>query len=105
MFDNFKKEEGVEVVEERREENVNAKESVDIKNLREKLQKVSEYIEEENKGIEKLSIKRKQVEDEADEVGIIINTLRDRLSGIDRIIDNEGNRVKKIKESRESLED
>ena len=67
--------------------------------------KVSDYIEEENRGIKELSIKRKQVENEADEVGTIINTLRDRLSGIDRIIDDEGNRVKRIKESRESLED
>jgi predicted RNase H-like nuclease (RuvC/YqgF family) len=69
--------------------------------LKEKLQKVSQYIEEENKGIKELAHKRQQVENEADEVGSIINNLRDRLSGIDRVIDNEGNRDKKIKESRE----
>jgi len=78
---------------------------VDIKNLKEKLQKVSEYIEEENRGIKELAIKRQHVENEADEVGTIINTLRDRLSGIDRIIGDEGDRVKKIKESREQLDD
>jgi len=77
---------------------------VDIKNLKEKLQKVSEYIEEENRGIKELANKRKQVENDADEVGTIINTLRERLSGIDTIIDDEGSRVKKIKESRESLD-
>jgi molybdopterin converting factor small subunit len=65
---------------------------------------VSQYIEEENRGIKELTHKRKQVENEADEVGSLINSLRDRLSGIDKIIDNEGNRVKKIKESKESLE-
>ncbi|MDH3834705.1 MAG: transcriptional regulator, partial [Nitrosopumilus sp.] len=68
------------------------------------LQKVSEYIEEENRGIKELANKRKQVENDADEVGTIINTLRERLSGIDTIIDDEGSRVKKIKESRESLD-
>ncbi len=66
---------------------------------------MSEYIDEENRGIQELTIKRKQVENEADEVGTIINTLRDKLSGIDRVIDDEGNRVKKIKEPIESLED
>ena len=75
-----------------------------IKNLKEKLEKVSQYIEEENRGIKELTHKRQQVENEADEVGSLINNLRDRLSGIDRIIDNEGNRIKKIKESREPLE-
>ena len=78
--------------------------SVDIKNLKEKLQKVSEYIEEENRGITELANKRKQVENEADEVGVIINNLRDKLSGVDKIIDDEGSRVRKIKESRDSLE-
>ena len=37
-----------------------------------------------------LANKRKQVENEADEVGTIINTLRDKLSGVDRVIDDEG---------------
>ena len=59
--------------------------------VKEKLQKkVSEYIEEENRGIKELGNKRRQVENEADEVGTIINTLNERLSGIDRIIDDEG---------------
>jgi len=79
-------------------------ETVDIKNLKEKLQKVSEYIDEENRGITELASKRKRVEDEADEVGTIINSLRDKLAGVDRIIDDEGTRVRKIKESRDSLE-
>ena len=73
--------------------------------LKEKLQKVSEYIEEENRGIKELANKRKQVENEADKVGTIINNLRERLSGVDKIIDDEGTRVKKIKESRDSLEE
>jgi len=103
VFDKFKKEEGGEMVEERIEENSNVAESVDIKNLKEKLQKVSEYIDEENRGISELANKRKQVEDEADQVGIIISNLRDKLSNVDKIIDDEGNRVKKIKESRDSL--
>jgi chromosome segregation ATPase len=79
-------------------------ESVDIKNLKEKLQKVSEYINEENRGIQELADKRMKVENEADEVGVIINNLRDKLANIDTIVGEEGNRVKQIKESRDSLE-
>ena len=60
-------------------------------------------IDEENRGISELANKRKQVEDEADQVGVIISNLRDKLSNVDKIIDDEGNRVKKIKESRDSL--
>ena len=134
MFDKFKNEEGGEMVEERSEstnteesnftaestsqigigelmgKRAKLEEAIDyvglmIKNLKEKLQKVSEYIEEENKGIVELANKRQRVENEADEVGTIINTLRERLSGVDRIIDDEGSRVKKIKESRDSFND
>ncbi|MEO2264615.1 MAG: transcriptional regulator, partial [Nitrosopumilus sp.] len=71
---------------------------------KEKLQKVSEYIDEENSGITELANKRKQVEDEADQVGVIISNLRDKLLGVDKIIEDEGNRVKKIKELRDSFE-
>ena len=75
-------------------------ESVDIKNLKEKLVKVSEYIEEENRGIRDLSNKRSMVEREADEVGVLINNLRNRLANIDSVVESEANRVKTIKDSR-----
>ena len=75
-----------------------------IKNLKEKLQKVSEYIDEENRGIQDLADKRMKVENEADEVATIINNLRDKLAGIDTIVGEEGNRVKQIKDNRDSLE-
>ena len=133
MFDKFKNDEGGEMVEERPEGSSNAgtvevpaessqigigelmgkraklEEAIDyvglmIKNLKEKLQKVSEYIDEENRGITELANKRKQVESEADEVGVIINNLRDKLSGVDKIIDDEGSRVKQVKEARDTLE-
>ena len=62
--------------------------------------KVSEYIEEENQGINNLSRKRGAVEHEADEVGTLINNLRGKLSGIDSIVNTEGDRIKNFKESR-----
>ncbi len=71
---------------------------------KEKLEKVSEYIDEENRGIQQLTDKRMKVENEADEVATIINNLRDKLSGIDTIVGEEGNKVRQIKESRDSLE-
>ena len=64
--------------------------------------KVSEYIEEENQGIQSLTKKRGAVENEADEVGNLINNLRSKLSGLDGIIDAEGDRVKNFKQSRPS---
>jgi len=64
--------------------------------------KVSEYIEEENEGIQSLTKKRGAVENDADEVGNLINNLRSKLSGLDGIIDAEGDKVKNFKESRPS---
>jgi hypothetical protein len=66
--------------------------------------KVSDYIEEENQGIQNLKMKRTAVEKEADEVGNFISNLRNRLSGIDRVIDDEGNKIKSFKESRPKQE-
>ena len=71
-----------------------------IKNLKEKLMKVNEYIEEETQGIQSLTNKRSSVEREADEVTSLITSLRDKLAGIDRIVDDEGSRIKSFKESR-----
>ncbi|HEY7367474.1 MAG TPA: transcriptional regulator, partial [Nitrosopumilaceae archaeon] len=61
---------------------------------------VSEYIEEENQGIQNLTRKRGAVENEADEVGSLINTLRGKLSGIDSVVSAEGEKIKDFKESR-----
>ena len=71
-----------------------------ISNLKEKLMKVNEYIEEETQGIQSLTNKRSSVEREADEVTSLITSLRDKLAGIDRIVDDEGSRIKSFKESR-----
>ena len=68
--------------------------------MKEKLVKVREYINEENKGIDDLTRKRSQVESDADEVGNIINDLRNKLSGIDGIVDTEGKKIRSFKESR-----
>ena len=62
--------------------------------------KVSEYIEEENQGIQSLARKRGAVENEADDVGNLINNLRGKLSGLDGVVNAEGERVKNFKESR-----
>ena len=63
--------------------------------------KVSDYIDEETRGIQHLTQKRNAVETEADEVGTLISSMRDKLSGIDRIIDDEGKRITSFKESRD----
>jgi len=76
-------------------------ESVDIKNLKEKLIKVSEYITEETQGIQQLSDKRLSVEKEADDVGHLIVSLKEKLTGIDRIVEDEGNKIKNFRESRD----
>ena len=72
-----------------------------IANLKEKLVKVNEYIEEETRGIQNLSNKRSSVEREADEVASLITTLRDKLGGIDRVVEDEGSRIKSFKDSRD----
>ena len=63
--------------------------------------KVSDYIDEETRGIEHLTQKRNTVENEADEVGTLISSMREKLSGIDKIIDDEGKRITSFKESRD----
>ena len=63
--------------------------------------KVSDYIDEETRGIQHLSQKRNTVETEADEVGALISSMRDKLSGIDKIIEDEGKRISSFKESRD----
>ena len=63
--------------------------------------KVSDYIDEETRGIQHLTQKRNAVENEADEVGTLISSMREKLSGIDRIIDDEGKRITSFKESRD----
>ena len=55
---------------------------MDIKNLKEKLGKINEFIQDENNGLEELTNKRAGVEKEADEVGNIIYGQRDKISGM-----------------------
>jgi len=75
---------------------------VDIKNLKEKLSKINEFIQDENNGLEELTNKRAGVEKEADEVGNIIYGQRDKISGIDKILADEADKIKRFKESKSS---
>ena len=63
--------------------------------------KVSDYIDEETRGIQLLTQKRNAVESEADEVSALIISMRDKLSGIDKIVEDEGNKISSFKESRD----
>ena len=76
--------------------------AVDIKNLREQLIKIREYIDEENKGIENLTKKRSQVESEADEVRGIIGNFTEMISGIDGMVNKEKEKVTQFKRSLEN---
>ena len=69
-------------------------------NLKEKLSKINEFIQEENSGLEYLTNKRAGVEKEADEVGNIIYGQRDKISGIDKILAAEADKIKRFKESK-----
>ena len=71
-----------------------------IKNLKEKLSKINEFIQDENNGLEELTNKRAGVEKEADEVGNIIYGQRDKISGIDKILADEADKIKRFKESK-----
>ncbi len=73
---------------------------MDIKNLKEKLSKINEFIQDENNGLEELTNKRAGVEKEADEVGNIIYGQRDKISGIDKILADEADKIKRFKESK-----
>ena len=77
-------------------------EIVDITNLKEKLKKINEYIDEENSGLEELKNKRAQVDRDADEVGNIVYNLRDKISDIDKIVADEAGRIKSFKDSKSS---
>ena len=63
--------------------------------------KVSDYIDEETRGIQQLSDKRNAVEKEADDVSSLILSMREKLAGIDKIVEDEGNKITNFKESRE----
>ena len=74
---------------------------MDIKNLRAKLAKVGEYIQEEGQSLQNLSSKRSVVEQQADEVCGIIDNLRGHLAKINQVVEEEGNVIKDFKNSRE----
>ena len=75
-----------------------------IKNLKEKLIKVGQYIEEEKQGIRTLQQKRGEVEKEADDVATIISNLREKLVNIDQVVNEEGSKIAKFKDSRPKTE-
>jgi len=80
MFDKFKKEEEVEMVEERREENVNAEESVESTST---IESVSEI------GIGQLIGKRAKLEEAIDYVGLMIKNLKDKRTLLEKDIEEE----------------
>ena len=72
--------------------------------MKEKLTKISQFIQEENQGLEELTRKRSEVEKDADDVGNLVYSLRDKISEIDKIVANEGNRIKSFKDSKSSYQ-
>ena len=75
-------------------------ESVDIKNLKEKLTKINQFIQEENDGLQELTRKRSEVEKDADEVGNIVYSLRDKITEIDKVVADEASRISSFKSSK-----
>ena len=74
--------------------------SVLIRNLKEKLTKINQFIQEENEGLQQLTSKRSQVEKDADDVGNIVYGLRDKITEIDKVVADEASRIKSFKDSR-----
>ena len=91
MFDKFKKEEGGEMVEERREENVNAVESTST------TKSVSEI------GIGELIGKRAKLEEAIDYVGLMIKNLKDKRTSLEKYIEEESVDIKNLKEKLQKI--
>ncbi len=89
MFDKIKKEEGVEMVEERREENVNAEEPLESTST---IESVSEI------GIGELIGKRTKLEEAIDYVGLMIKNLKDKRTLLEKDIEEESVDIKNLKE-------
>ena len=94
MFDKFKKEEGEEMVEERREENSNADESVESTST---VESVSEI------GIGDLMGKRAKLEEAIDYVGLMIKNLKDKRTLLEKDIEEESVDIKNLKEKLEKV--
>ena len=65
-----------------------------LRNLKEKLTKINQFIQEESEGLQELTRKRSEVEKDADDVGNIVYSLRDKISEIDKIVADEASRIK-----------
>ena len=68
--------------------------------MKEKLTKISQFIQEENEGLQELTRKRSEVEKDADEVGNIVYSLRDKITEIDKIVADEASRINSFKSSK-----
>ena len=68
--------------------------------MKEKLTKISQFIQEENDGLQELTRKRSEVEKDADEVGNIVYSLRDKITEIDKIVADEASRINSFKSSK-----
>ena len=70
--------------------------------MKEKLTKISQFIQDENEGLQELTRKRSEVEKDADDVGNIVYSLKDKISEIDKIVADEASRIKSFKASKGS---
>ena len=68
--------------------------------MKEKLTKISQFIQEENEGLQELTRKRSEVEKDADDVGNIVYSLRDKITEIDKIVADEASRINSFKSSK-----
>ncbi|MBA4717581.1 MAG: transcriptional regulator [Nitrosopumilus sp.] len=88
MFDKFRESEG-EMVEERREENINAEESIESTSSVESRSEI---------GIGELIGKRAKLEEAIDYVGLMIKNLRDNRTLLEKDIEEESVDIKNLKE-------
>lgn len=70
--------------------------SVDLKNLRGKIGSVTQYIDEERKGLDSLSMRRSIVEQEADNLGRLVGSLRENIAQMDNVMNTEQKQIKQM---------